>query len=318
MEKEPVMKKWKGDVVFLILVGALIGGWLYLYPAPRDSLLSPLEIPADLETSDLPSYAATDGTKLTYRLFEPQGEVRQVVVFLHDTLLHSAWYARLGSDLAAQGVAVYLPDRRGWGHSEGDRRQVSEDRDILTEDIAAMISVAQDRYPQHKIWLGGHGRGAGLVLRYVATQRPVPGVILVSPYLTDEQLNLRPEGWQSFISAHPGEAFLARSGLVYWRVWHYNWPAEMCDADPLLETRCSISLEQEALPDDADAAMGLVTVPLLYVQGGDDPLFDTDRTAELMTRFGTSDRQLETLPGTDYLTVIDAAAGPIATWLAGR
>ena len=39
------MKKWKGDLVFLVLVGALVGGWLYLYPRPAESVLSPLAPP---------------------------------------------------------------------------------------------------------------------------------------------------------------------------------------------------------------------------------------------------------------------------------
>jgi acylglycerol lipase len=312
------MKKWKGDITFLLVVGALIAGWMYLYPKPGDSPLSPLEPPADLQAVDLPSYASPEGLKLSYRSYEPAGETECVLVLLHDTLLHGGWYANLGRDLAAQGIAVYLPDRRGWGRSAGDRREVAEDRDVLTDDITAMIAVAQARYPQKEVFLGGHGRGAGLVLRYVASRRPLPGVILISPYISDDQLDLRPEGWQAFASAHPGEAFLARAGLVHWPVWHYNWPISMVQADPWVESRCSISCQQETVPDDPAAAYSALTVPLLYLQGQEDPLLDAERAAEQVARFATHDVKVEALPDTDYLTVLEVAAAPIANWLETR
>jgi alpha-beta hydrolase superfamily lysophospholipase len=311
-------KKWIGDIVFLLVVGALVGGWLYLYPQPGESLLSPLEPPRDLKAANLPSYASFEGLKLAYRRYEPGGEAKHVLIFLHDTLFHGGWYATLGRELAKEGVAVYLPDRRGWGRSEGDRRLVAEDRSVLIEDITAMIAVAQSRYPQTPIYLGGHGRGAGLVVQYAASQRPVAGVVLVSPYISDDQPNLRLEGWQALARAHPGEEFLARSGLAHWRVWHYDWPESMREADSLIETDISISLMQETVPQDVGGVYRALTVPLLCVQGRDDPLFVPDMTNELMARFGSTDRQLETVPGADYLTVIEAAASPIAHWLEGR
>ena len=241
-----------------------------------------------------------------------------VLVLLHDTLLHGGWYANLGRDLAAHSVAVYLPDRRGWGLSAGDRQEVANDRDVLIHDITALVAAAQARYPQKKVFLGGHGRGAGLVLRYIAAGRPLPGVILISPYISEDQSNLRSEGWQEFASAHPGEAFLARSGLAHWPVWRYNWPRAMVEADPLIESRCSISCQQETVPNDPAAAYGALTVPLLYVQGGADPLLDETQTAVEIVRFATEDVKVETLPNTDYLTVLEVAAAPIAHWLESK
>ena len=325
------MQKWKGDVTFLLVVGALIAGWMYLYPKPGDSLLTPLEPPAEMQAaqpasaqaqaaqaSNLPSYASPEGLKLSYRLFEPVEDPMCVLVLLHDTLLHGGWYANLGRDLAAHSVAVYLPDRRGWGLSAGDRQEVANDRDVLIHDIMALVAAAQARYPQKKVFLGGHGRGAGLVLRYIAAGRPLPGVILISPCISEDQSNLRSEGWQEFASAHPGEAFLARSGLAHWPVWRYNWPRAMVEADPLIESRCSISCQQETVPNDPAAAYGALTVPLLYVQGGADPLLDETQTAVEIVRFATEDVKVETLPNTDYLTVLEVAAAPIAHWLESK
>ena len=312
------MGKWKDDLVFLLIIAALVGGWLYLYPRASESPLSPLDPPEDLQATDLPTYASQEGLALAYRLYEPPGEVGHVLVFLHDTLLHSGWYSTFARELAKEGIAVYLPDRRGWGYSEGDRQEVAEDKTVLERDIMAMVFAAQSRYPQKNIFVGAHGRGAGLVMRYVAARLPTAGVILVSPYISDDQPNLRSQGWDEMVSVHPGEAFLAQSGLVEWAIWHYGWPTSMTEADPMVESTYSIRTMEETVPDDVDAAYQALTAPLLCVQGAADPLFDPDRTAELMARFGTTDRQLETLPDAGYLTILDSAADPIARWLAGR
>jgi alpha-beta hydrolase superfamily lysophospholipase len=348
-EEIRALKKWQGDILFLILIGALVAGWISLYPAPGESPLAPLEPPAGLEAETLPTYAGAQGTQLAYRYYPPQGPATHVVVLLHDTLLHSAWYERLGQDLAQRGVAVYVPDRRGWGHSAGDRREAAKDKSVLLEDITAMIAVAQARTPQLGIYLAGHGRAAGLVLQYAATQRPLSGVILLSPYLSETQPNLRPEGWRHFATAHPVEAFLARAGLSNWPVFHYNWPQAMVDVDPLLETRCALSCQQETQVElearggaDSDTAQlgpqasplqtstaeteatetlnwdSPIQVPLLCVQAQDGPLFDPDKTALVLAALGAKDQHLETCPGVDYLTLIEVAAGPIADWLDKR
>ena len=311
------MNKWKGDVAFLLVVGIVIGVWVSLYPHPGDSLLSPITPPPELNILPL-TYASFSGEELAYRLYEPAGETRYVLIFLHDTLLHSGWYAELGRELAAKGVAVFLPDRRGWGHSSGDHRSTVQHRDLLLDDITAMMTVAQVRYPQRQVFLGGHGRGAGLAVRYVASQKPVSGLVLISPYLAEQQPNLDLEGWQTLVRAHPGEAFLARTGLYDWPVWHYNWPQSMVDADPLLETRYALSWGKKTMLQDPSASCAAISVPLLCVQGQSDPLFDADKTQEWMDTWAISDQKLETLIGVDYLGVLGEAAHPIAFWLAGR
>jgi alpha-beta hydrolase superfamily lysophospholipase len=312
------MKKWQGDIAFLLVVGALVGGWFYLYPSPAEAPLQPLEPPAALAATEIPHYASLDGLAMAYRLSEPAGAPRQVLILLHDTLLHGGWYAELGQALAQEGVAVYLPDRRGHGRSAGESPLEGADRALLSDDITAMVVAARNRYPNTPLYLGAHGRAAGLTTRYLETGRPVAGLVLLAPVFSEEQSNLRQEGWDRLARAHPVERLLARSGLVHWHAWRYNWPASMLEADPLLETALSIADLAETLPDDPEAAYAAVTVPLLVVQGAADPLFYPERTEAWMAAFATGDRYLETVGETGYLTVIPAAAEPVARWLAAH
>ena len=312
------MKKWKGDITFLVVVGVLVGGWLYLYPTPADSPLQPLDPPAELGAEEVPHYASQEGLALAYRLFEPAGAPQQVLIVVHDTLLHGGWYAELGQALAVEGVAVYLPDRRGRGRSAGEAPIEGAERADLVEDIAAMVVAARNRYPQAPIYLGAHGRAAGLATSYLAAGRPAAGLVLLAPVMSEGQPNVRQEGWHALARAHPVEALLAQSGLIHWHAWRYNWPASMQETDPLLETGLSIADLLETMPDDLDAAYAAVTVPLLVVQGAQDPLFLPEQTEAWMSSFLTGDRYLETVAKADYLTVIPAAAEPIARWLAAQ
>ena len=312
------MKKWKGDITFLVVVGVLVGGWLYLYPTPADSPLQPLDPPAELGAEEVPHYASQEGLALAYRLFEPAGAPQQVLIVLHDTLLHGGWYAELGQALAKEGVAVYLPDRRGLGRSAGEAPIEGAERADLVEDIAAMVVAARNRYPQAPIYLGAHGRAAGLATSYLAAGRPAAGLVLLTPVMSEGQPNVRKEGWHALARAHPVEALLAQSGLIHWHAWRYNWPSSMQEADPLLETGLSIADLLETMPDNLDAAYAAVTVPLLVVQGAQDPLFLPEQTEAWMSSFPTGDRYLETVAKADYLTVIPAAAEPIARWLAAQ
>lgn len=304
-------------MVFVLIIAVAIVAWMRLYPDVETSSLSPLAPLIEFDAEPR-TYASPAGEHLAYRLVEPPGEAQAVLVFLHDTGLHSGWYIELGYGLASRGIAVFLPDRRGWGYSSGERCQKAQDQTVLSDDILAMVVAARSRYPQARIFVGGHGRGAGLAMSYVASRRPVDGVILVAPTIAPDQPNLDPDGWRSFVVAHPVEAFLAQSGLSDWAIWHVKWPSAMVDADPLVETRLSVSCVQETVPNDVEATYRALSAPLLVVQGEADALFDLEQTATLMDRFASTDKQVEVVPGADYLGVLTVAAGPIADWLHAR
>ncbi len=309
------MKKWQGDILFIVAIVALVGGWFYLYPRSRADTLSMLSAPIDLDIAPR-TYAAPDGTALAYRLYEPQGEAKAVLVLLHDTLLHSAWYAELGHGLAERDIAVYIPDRRGWGHSAGERQRGEDAPGVLVQDLAALVAAAYARYPQQRIYIGAHGRGAGIALSFVAARQPAAGVVLIAPIVSPDQPNIDSAGWSRWMRAHPIEAWLAQAGLDNWAVWRYNWPKTMIDADPLLETTCSIACERETVPADVHATGQRLTAPLLYIQGEQDFLFDLQKTADLLAWFAAPNKQALVVSEADYLSVLTLAADPIADWIA--
>ena len=92
----------------------------------------------------------------------------------------------------------------------------------------------------------------------------------------------------------------------------------MVEADPLIETDYSISWMDETVPDDVAAVYSSVAVPLLLIEGEGDPLFDPGKAPDLLALLASTDPQLEIIPESDALSLIDTAAGPISNWLAAR
>src|SRR5260221_307603 len=75
-----------------------------------------------------------------------------------------ARYAHVATRLADSGYAVYAPDHRGHGRSEGPRaRIVFAD---AAEDLDQLIVLIGERYPGIAVFLLGHSMGGAIALRY--------------------------------------------------------------------------------------------------------------------------------------------------------
>src|SRR6185369_1760770 len=73
------------------------------------------------------SVQAADGTRLHVLRWLPQtGQVRASVLYLHGIATHGAWFSETAELLIGEGIAVYAPDRRGSGRSDGPRGHVDD------------------------------------------------------------------------------------------------------------------------------------------------------------------------------------------------
>lgn len=133
-----------------------------------------------------------DGLTIFVRSWRPEGPSRAVVVIVHGFNSHSGEYAWAASQLVAAGLAVYAPDLRGRGKSDGERFFVNSFGDWVT-DVATVISLARSREPGLPVFLLGHSAGgvvaciytlehqselAGLVCESFAHEVPAPDFAL--------------------------------------------------------------------------------------------------------------------------------------------
>lgn len=119
-----------------------------------------------------------DGLTLFYRAWRP-GRPRASLVLSHGYAEHSGRYAALAGALAKRGFAVYAPDHRGHGHSQGERANVRR-FGSYARDLRSLVTTI----PKEPRFLLGHSMG-GAVAALLALEHPrlVHGLILSGAFL---------------------------------------------------------------------------------------------------------------------------------------
>jgi alpha-beta hydrolase superfamily lysophospholipase len=122
----------------------------------------------------------TDGLKIFLRSWRPAGSPRGVVVIVHGFNSHSGEYQWIADQLAAGGLAVYAPDLRGRGQSDGERFFVNAFADWVN-DVAMIVTLAKSREPGAPVFMLGHSAGGVVACTYALDhQAELTGLICES------------------------------------------------------------------------------------------------------------------------------------------
>ena len=115
--------------------------------------------------------------------WEPVGPPSSTAILVHGLQSHAGWFLSAGEVLAARGLAVYAPDRRGSGRSAAPRGDILDFRHWLS-DLADVACLAADEYPNIPIHLVGHCFGANLALGGVLSGELVAdSIVMLTPGL---------------------------------------------------------------------------------------------------------------------------------------
>jgi len=223
---------------------------------------------------ELPSRGAS-GELLFRRGWIPE-QVRATVLVVHGYAEHSGRYEHVGQWLAARGLATHAYDHRGHGRSAGRRCHV-ERFDEYLDDLALVLEQVRADRPGDPVFLIGHSMGGLVVATFTRERKPdVSGVVLSGAALA------LPEGNSRIRIARLMRAILPRmrldAGLDLQGLSTDPRVIEAYLADPLVERKMTASLAAELLgavertgPNGSD-----VTVPLLVLHGGNDPICPPD------------------------------------------
>src|SRR4051794_21782947 len=99
-------------------------------------------------------------------VWRPTGAPRGIVVLVHGLQSHAGWFLDAGVALAARGLAVYAPDRRGSGRSLSARGDIGDYR-AWFEDLEEVVRAARADHSEAEVHLVGHCFGANLALGVV-------------------------------------------------------------------------------------------------------------------------------------------------------
>lgn len=246
------------------------------------------------------SIPTSDGLTLFSRHWA-RSNPRGVVVVSHGFGEHGGCYdhvaSRLGTSLDLDTVA---PDFRGHGRSPGRRGVVRRYEDLLT-DLTAVFDWAGDERPGLPRFVLGHSNGGQLSLRLALDARSGPciaGLILSNPALRVASRVPRYKlSLGRFLLKHaPGVTLSAR--IAANRLTRDPSMQRLHRVDRLRHARMSAPFffgMAEGGHLIAERAVD-VTVPLLMLLGGDDPVIDAGFSSKVFERIGSKDKTLRLYP----------------------
>jgi alpha-beta hydrolase superfamily lysophospholipase len=294
----------------------------------------------------------TDGTRVHYRRWLPDGEVRGTVQIVHGASEHSGRYARLAEALTSRGLAVYAMDLRGHGRtaeSTGIGRFGGQGTDVgvddLVEDVLALQLLIADDHPGVPPVLLGHSMGS--IIALAGAERDgagLVGLVLSGPIGAAPQLADTVAALEEAVAAGAGDNALDALG-AFNRPFEpartrYDWlsrdPAEVdvYIADPLsgddmpLTTAYAAGVFRLAVGSTTTEAIAQLPddLPVLLLSGQLDPVGGAEAAqvtalAELLRTRGLPVEQ-HVYPDARHEvfneTNRDEVTGDLLTWLDQR
>jgi len=269
------------------------------------------------------SIRAGDGVGLSFRRYVP-AKPRAVLLFYHGGGAHSgAGYQFIGSGLQKQfDIAVYTPDIRGHGASEG-RRGDSPHRKQVWADIDTFIKLARTEHPNLPLFLGGHSSGAGLILNYASQPRhePLEGYVFLAPDFGFRSKTSRPDKIEPFATAHV-PAFVANAlsgGLVFGHAYavRFNYPSELLAADPRIVIAYTVNMANAVTPSNPHQQFSSLDRPFGMWIGTEDEMNLSSRVLAFADLAASvrAESEATSLLGEKHLSILIKAHEVIGPWL---
>jgi uncharacterized protein len=164
-----ILKLLLGVAVCVMLLAWLFQERLVFFPRPLESK------PARAGVEEV-AITAADGVTLRGWLVRGEGTPAPLVVYFGGNAEEVSWLIGAGGDFA--GWSLLLINYRGYGESEGRPGE----KDLLADALAVYDHATRiGGVDSGRVVAMGRSLGSGVAV-YLASERPVRGVILVSPY----------------------------------------------------------------------------------------------------------------------------------------
>lgn len=275
-------------------------------------------------------YPVRDGSELFYRFYESSSAPGAVMILLHGSGWHSMQFHPLATTISDAGAAhVVTPDLRGHGidpQRRGDIDYINQ----LEDDLADLIDVLKEQYPDARIIVGGHSSGGGLVIRFAGGEHGslADGYVLLAPFLKYNAPTTRTDsgGWARPNSRRiAGLTMLNNIGIRWFNdltVIQFAMPQDVLDG-PLGETATTsytYRLNTGFAPRlNYERDLAAMQQPFLLVAGLDDASFISERYEPTINQHTASGTYV-LLPDTGHIDLLTnpGLASAMLAWLAAE
>jgi alpha-beta hydrolase superfamily lysophospholipase len=234
-----------------------------------------------------------------YQSWKPDGAPRSVLVVVHGLAEHSGRYERFARHFVEHGFAVFALDHPGHGRSSGTPGHVGRFSEYLASLDQLRSKIAEEMPGLPRVLLG-HSLGGLISTSYLLqNQDAFLGCILSGPAI---KANVEPAAFQMKLIRFLSRA-LPRTGALRLDSRGVSRDPEEVKRyveDPLvyngkLSARLVAELFDEMQHVQSEAAR--ITLPLLILHGGADPMASPDGSRFLDERVASRNKTLEIYPG---------------------
>ena len=268
-----------------------------------------------LEGSDFVSF---DGVRLAMRSWEPPGALNgarepwAVIVGLHGMNDYSNAFHLAGPAWAADGIATYAYDQRGFGASPG--RGIWGGDGLMTEDLRTLTALVRQRYPHAIIAVAGVSMGGAVAIEAFASDRPPAAdrLVLLGPGVWGWSTQPIPFATALWITAHVARSsVLNPPDFLVRQVQPTDNREELVHMgrDPLMiwGARTDTLYGVVGVMEHAQQQIGRITAPTAYLAGVHDKIIPKAPTLRAARHLKPTDRSAY-YPNGYHLLLVDHQA----------
>ena len=212
----------------------------------------------------------------------------------HGLAEHGGRYANVVDHLVPRGYAIYAPDHRGHGRSEGQRCYVARFEHYI-DDLEAFLAIVRREQPNFRLFLYGHSMGGTIALAYALQhQSELDGLIITG-------VVLRPGSSITavhILAARVLSALLPKMGVTALDNDGISQDPEVVQAyvnDPLVycgKVTARLGAEFLRVMQQLPTQVKGVHLPVLIMHGTEDILSDPQSSQLLYDRVSSEDKTL--------------------------
>lgn len=245
-------------------------------------------------------YQGFDGTRLFYRKATANKKPSKAVLVVHGWAEHSGRYRDVINTIVKTGAAVYAPDLRGHGMSEGQRGHVNLWSDYL-QDLMVLVRKIEVEQKDLPVVVLGHSMGGLISIRLIEEYQNHFKGLFVSGALLKLALPV------PRIKTMVGELmsnivpFLSLPNDDVTTEHLTSDPDKQCAHrnDPLIHNQVSTRwyTEMTKAAQKAMSEAAIIKIPVMVIHGGNDPLNALEGSQQFYENLKVENKTLKIYPG---------------------